>query len=325
MSDIGRDETVPHPYCQQQGFAVVRANEVGIPLAMFDLTLGEEWVQNRSLPPFAPSVRALTSSSCAMKVLHLHSDGLCPWILVRKPFRTAHFMDAITQPQPNPVQTPQPQPNTVTALPWLSDVTKAAQHLTRLTLEFSAQAALITRKSDLWAYAGGLSNSAAKEVAQTVTRNRDGQKGSDLLRFIRLESTKAEHMLYATRLSSETVLALVFDAETPFSTDRSQASQLVTDQAATSWMRKNPPSLRSLPLNLRQPTSGTTAAWKNIPAISSILTNVPPPNPEPATTRDFNLPRRQNFDPNQTRVLESLSNAAVFSREASPSVRRIRL
>jgi DNA-binding response OmpR family regulator len=39
---------------------------------------------------------------------------------------------------------------------WLKDVSKAAQHLTRLTLESSAQAALITRQNELWAYAGQL-------------------------------------------------------------------------------------------------------------------------------------------------------------------------
>ena len=75
-------------------------------------------------------------------------------------------------------------------LPWLQDVTKAAQHLTRLTLESSAQAALITRGEHLWAYAGQLSQNAAKELAVTVTRHWDGQKGSDLLRFVRLEATK---------------------------------------------------------------------------------------------------------------------------------------
>jgi hypothetical protein len=106
-------------------------------------------------------------------------------------------------------------------------VTKAAQHLTRLTLESSAQAALITRKNNLWAYAGQLSQDAAKELATTVTRHWDGQKGSDLLRFVRLEATRAEHMLYATRLADDVVLALVFDAETPFSTIRMQAGQLV--------------------------------------------------------------------------------------------------
>ena len=111
--------------------------------------------------------------------------------------------------------------------PWLTDVTRAAQHLTRLTLESSAQAALITRNDQLWAYAGQLPQSAAHELAEAVARYWDYQEENDLVRFVRLESTDAEHMLYATRLAQGMVLALVFDAETPFSTIRTQATQLV--------------------------------------------------------------------------------------------------
>jgi len=200
-------------------------------------------------------------------------------------------------------------------LPWLSDQTKAAQHLTRLTLESSAQAALITRKNGLWAYAGSLSQNAAKEVAQTVTRNWDGQKGSDLLRFIRLESTKAEHMLYATRLATDTVLALVFDAETPFSTIRSQASQLVTDLDNERPEPQRSTKLAESSANMDQDDS------QDIPPISDILINIPTPNPEPSTTHNFRLPpKKEIFDPNETRVSVPLSNASAFKREASPSV-----
>jgi hypothetical protein len=208
--------------------AVVRADEIGIPLALLDIALGEDWVHEIgiALRTVQPGINLVLL--CDEQGDPPLFDALRPWILVRKPFRISEFMNALSQPQ----SAPKPAtPATIVSatMPWLSDVTKAAQHLTRLTLESSAQAALITRRSNLWAYAGGLSQDAAKEVAQTVTRNWDGQKGSDLLRFIRLESTKAEHMLYATRLSSDAVLALVFDAETPFSTIRAQATQLLSD------------------------------------------------------------------------------------------------
>jgi REP element-mobilizing transposase RayT/DNA-binding response OmpR family regulator len=118
-------------------------------------------------------------------------------------------------------------------LPWLSDVTRAAQHLTRLTLESSAQAALITRTDQLWAYAGQLPQEAARELADTLSRYWDHDEENDLVRFVRLASTDAEHMLYATRLAEGMVLALVFDAETPFSTIRTQASQLVHSLSTT--------------------------------------------------------------------------------------------
>jgi len=111
--------------------------------------------------------------------------------------------------------------------PWLSDVTRAAQHLTRLTLESSAQAALITRKDQLWSYAGQLPQSATRELTETVSRYWDRQEENDLVRFVHLDSTRAEHMLYATRLTQNMVLALIFDAETPFSTMHTQANRLV--------------------------------------------------------------------------------------------------
>ncbi|MGA2489077.1 MAG: transposase, partial [Anaerolineales bacterium] len=110
---------------------------------------------------------------------------------------------------------------------WLSDFTRAAQHLTRLTLESSAQAALITRDDVLWAYAGQLPQSATRELTETVSRYWDRQKEKDLVRFVHLASTRAEHMLYATRLTKNMVLALIFDAETPFGTIHTQANQLV--------------------------------------------------------------------------------------------------
>lgn len=299
--------------------AVVLADEVGAPLAMLDFALGEDWVNEigSALRTIRPGINLIIL--CDDNATPPLFDNLRPWILVRKPFRMSDFMTAISQPQ----ITPGPQSNVNnTTLPWLSDVSKAAQHLTRLTLESSAQAALITRSNDLWAYAGGLSQSAAKEVAQTVTRNWDGQKGSDLLRFIRLESTKAEHMLYATRLGTNIVLALVFDAETPFSTIRSQASQLVNDFGSERLDSQRPVKQSPKPA-YEYPTDLDEGDSIDIAPISNILTNIPAPNPEPASTRDFS-PHRKNekFDPNETRIATSLSNASVFNREASPSVQR---
>jgi REP element-mobilizing transposase RayT len=288
--------------------AIVRADEIGAPLAMLDYSANEDWVQDigSALRTIHPGINIIIL--CDDGVTPPSFDKLRPWILVRKPFRMSNFMTAISEPQTASVT----QNGETAPLPWLSDPNKAAQHLTRLTLESSAQAALITQKNSLWAYAGSLSQNAAKEVAQTVTRNWDGQKGSDLLRFIRLESTKAEHMLYATRLAADTVLALVFDAETPFSTIRSQASQLITD-------------LDDEHPDLQQPAKPVINVdqddFQDIPSISNILNNIPTPNPEPATTHEFRLPHKEEvFDPNETRVSVPLSNASAFKREASPAV-----
>src|SRR5258706_14923607 len=163
-----------------------RAEEAGVPMAMIDLALGQAWVQDigKSLRTIRPGINLIIA--CDDNQTPPGFDSLRPWVLVRKSFDMTDFVDALNRPQTDSA-------NNTTPLAWLSDETKAAQHLTRLTLESSAQAALITRKNEMWAYAGGLSQEAAKEVAQTVTRNWNGQKGSDLLRFHPLGSTKTQH------------------------------------------------------------------------------------------------------------------------------------
>lgn len=298
--------------------AIVKANEIGMPMALLDLALGADWALEigQALRTIRPNINLVILCDASSDLSTFSS--LSPWIMVNKPFRLSDFMNAISQPQ-KPRSAPQldsannapvsKASETAQWMPWLGDPNKSAQHLAMLTLESSAQAALITKRSDLWAYAGGLSQNAAREVAQTIVRNWDDQKGTDLLRFIRLESTKAEHMVYASRIASDTALALIFDAETPFSTIRSQAGQLINN-----FVADRAPSHPSAP-----PVAEEDNDDVDIPSISNILADIPDPNPEPISLRGFTLPpQKESFDPNETRVSDLLSSVSVFSRDATP-------
>jgi REP element-mobilizing transposase RayT/CheY-like chemotaxis protein len=110
-------------------------------------------------------------------------------------------------------------------LPWLRDVNRAAQYLARLSLETAARAALIVHGDTLWAYAGDFPQPEATRIADTVARHWGRHSGTDLAQFIRLENEQ-EFMLYATGLVDNLVLALIFEARTPFSKIRAQATQL---------------------------------------------------------------------------------------------------
>lgn len=112
---------------------------------------------------------------------------------------------------------------------WLGDVSIAAQHLARLSLDSSSEAAIIIRGRDIWAFAGELSQSAAKELGLKVERYFVNGGGSDLAKFIHLEETDSDYMLYATGLGEEFVLAMVFDSNIPFSQIRSQANKMAND------------------------------------------------------------------------------------------------
>lgn len=228
-------------------------------------------------------------------------------------------------PQPARTPTPTIPPLPDSELDWLQDVSRAARHLTRLMLESSAQAALITRQNELWAYAGQLKREAAQELARSVQKYWDTQSQSDLLRFIRLEATEAQHMLYARRLTASMVLALVFDAETPFSTIRAQAGQLVRSLAEV------PPdqtSQFSMTENAAEFAEGEDL--DNLPPISDLLGDVPPPVP-PKQDRKAHVSLPWEQKPAQPQRPSKVEPPLVtthpmfspdYSRESSPAVRR---
>ena len=214
----------------EQGIALAYAREYKPSLAFLDTSLPEPELLKIGalLRQVNPEIVFIVISEAGW---HSALEELFPRDYLSKPFYQPDLLKMMDKYFPHSPSREIPSlkgmVDSTTDLPWLSDVTRAAQHLTRLTLESSAQAALITRTDQLWAYAGQLPQTAAHELADTLSRYWDHKEENDLVRFVRLASTDAEHMLYATRLADGMVLALVFDAETPFSTIRSQASQLV--------------------------------------------------------------------------------------------------
>ncbi|GAB4492153.1 MAG: hypothetical protein OHK0031_15180 [Anaerolineales bacterium] len=212
------------------------------------------------------------------------------------------------------------------SLDWLKDVNRAARHLTRLTVESSAQAALITHKNELWAYSGHLSREAAQELAQSMQKYWDADSRNDLLKFIRLEATESQHMLYARHLTSSMALALVFDAETPLSAIRAQAGQLVRSLAEV------PPEATSqMELN-----ESAALEEEELLPIQQLLGEVPPPIPQrqDSAARSVSFPWEQAPAPAAGRravdepATEPPPTPKVtvipqeFSRESSPPIRR---
>lgn len=263
-------------------------------------------------------------------------DSLRPWTLLRKPLYMPELMNMLgavpEEEMPEPIVELPAEISMLDSaeLLWLTDVNKAAQRLTRLTLESSAQAALITRGRSLWAYAGGLSQETANELVRIVSRNWDEQKGGDLLRFARLETTRAEHMLYATTLSEGVVLALVFDAETPFSTIRSQANSLARSLAVEKTGPVQPFVAEPTPRSRASRPAPVDETDLDVPSISAIINDIPTPIPAPQPAFSMEAPaapamevKKQPRDHSalETRPSTPLAETRVISRESSPPVR----
>ncbi len=322
--------------------AIQAAEQIEYTLALLDMELGQKALLEigRSLRSKNPDLDLVI---LADEELPPTMDAIRPWVLLRKPFYLPDFIqlvravpiipdqliDALEEIQkpaseedmnPSPQDTPQ-----IADIPWLNDVSKAAQHLTRLTLESSAQAALITRERDLWAYAGQLSQNAANELAATVSRHWDGQKGNDLLRFVRLESTKAEHMLYATSMTANVILALVFDAETPFSTIRSQANSLARSLAIAKTGPIEPVARTPIPkqeqVQVEPDADEIEGAGDapDIPSIADILDEIPPPVPPKRVEAD--VPQMSAKDEESGTSLDvdmDLDPSAAVTRPSTP-------
>jgi REP element-mobilizing transposase RayT len=243
--------------------------EVDSPLVFLDTCLPE-----KDLLQIGAQIRRVNSNARFVVISEVgwHSalEELSPEDYLSKPYYLTDLLGMMNNffvPAPAPEAAPA-SAETGADPPWLSDVARAAQHLTRLTLGSSAQAALITRNDQLWAYAGQLPQSATRELTDTVSRYWDRQEENDLVRFVRLASTNAEHMLYATRLTKDMVLALIFDAETPFSTIRTQAGQLVQSLSTSPTEKQN-----AVDLNDDEDDVPSVA-------ISDILSDIPSPNPK---------------------------------------------
>ena len=303
---------------KHKGEAIILTEEENCSLAFLDLDIGERAAIEigSAIRTVNPTINLILFSDADIPPA---LDEIRPWALLRKPSYLPELLNMLNNPShQKPSRASDNSPaihlNSQDELAWLGDVTKAAQHLTRLTLESSAQAALITRKNNLWAYAGQLSQDAAKELATTVTRHWDGQKGSDLLRFVRLEATKAEHMLYATRLADDVVLALVFDAETPFSTIRMQAGQLVNKLSSPGQtetlepVEKQEQASASHEAPTQYNEEEQDEADPEFLNIANILNDVPPPTP----TKSPSVPKEQ------TGTRPSNSRPRKYSRESSP-------
>jgi REP element-mobilizing transposase RayT len=144
---------------------------------------------------------------------------------------------------------------------WITDPVMATRQLASMIERSSAQEALLIQNNSLWSYTGELSKASVQEVDQLISRSWDEKKQSDMLRFIKLETTQTEHALYATLLAMGVILALVFDSQVPFSIVRSQTNTFAGTLSLPA-SKSNPGLLSEGMVDTALLSNGKTLSWK---------------------------------------------------------------
>lgn len=149
---------------------------------------------------------------------------------------------------------------------WTQSVGRAAQYLTTLTLQSSAEASLLTREHKLVASAGQFDPAGIDELAQIVTTNwSNDHEVSAQVRFIRMADGQ-DYLLYSTLITPGLVLSMVFAAETPLRNIRQQARKLIDGL------------LTAPEVTLPEPPASSTV----VSPPPAIETRAPQPQPAPA-------------------------------------------
>ncbi|MFN2199200.1 MAG: hypothetical protein ACK2UW_23990 [Anaerolineales bacterium] len=109
---------------------------------------------------------------------------------------------------------------------WFNDQAQVKNTLSVLFGGIRAYSAFILRYDQIWAAVGDLYEPEIETLAATMMRQLTQGSGTDLARFVQLESCGGDCMLYATELGDEYVLAVIYDAEKPFSMIRKETGIL---------------------------------------------------------------------------------------------------
>jgi len=122
----------------------------------------------------------------------------------------------------------------------LIDVDRAAQYLTTLTLESAANAAMLLNKNDgtLIASAGHLDQNEVKGLLHSVSEHWAKTESGAQVQIV------GEQLLYSTLVTSEVIIAMVFQAQTPLTMIRKQAKRAaeILKSAPKEEAGKTPPT-----------------------------------------------------------------------------------
>lgn len=106
-------------------------------------------------------------------------------------------------------------------------IAELALSLTQASLDLTSEAALLTLRDDLVAYAGTLPVEDIESIQMSIARDWKAEEGEARIRFITLEGSGDDYMLYSRRTEGGYTLTLVFLGNMPLRVIRKQSDRLI--------------------------------------------------------------------------------------------------
>ncbi|NWG15352.1 MAG: transposase [Chloroflexi bacterium] len=132
-------------------------------------------------------------------------------------------------------------------------IAQLALNLTQVSLELTAEGTVLTRGSEIMAFAGHLSPEDILELRDVVANDWQSNPDGARFRFIRLPSSGKDYMLYSIQTTGDLTLSMIFAGTTPLRVIRHQAQRLA--QALESVPEPGPEE--PLPAETAEPESVT--------------------------------------------------------------------
>jgi DNA-binding NarL/FixJ family response regulator/REP element-mobilizing transposase RayT len=102
-----------------------------------------------------------------------------------------------------------------------------ALSLTEVSLELTAEATLLTREGQIVAYAGRMAREEVEELRAAIQGDWDANPDEARIRFINLEGSGKDYMLFSRRTVDDLTLSLIFSGTTPLRDIRRQGKRLI--------------------------------------------------------------------------------------------------
>ena len=210
------------------------------------------------------------------------------------------------------------------SLEWVSDPELSARHLAaQITDPKICGAILFSQSQQSISYAGDIIESTARQIADTVSCHWDAEHRSEIARFITLEPSQVDYLLFALSFTQDVVLAVLFDPSYPLSQVRSHSKQLLQDLITTPLAAPSTTGATGSPHpdedfwsedfldeDLDEENEGEDEDFPDID-ITDLLIHMPSPDPEMETPTRQELQEVDSF-PVEEAILNDLSAIPAF-------------